>query len=124
MRQHITQDQLNSIKPDLKSNLIQIASLSIDNKNSPGEIHKLFTIGKLIEIINKHINPDYHIRVISQNGSLWQVEAKIYRKETKYLIDSLWDSFVWCFDDELRRKKIQEEIDLWKVPEELVDIKH
>jgi len=126
MRYHITPAQASQLPGNLMSNLIRNAGLGIEYTRDPGSIHKFFTIGKIIDLINSHVNSEYHINGLIRDHDGWLIDAKRYSKRKEELIDALWDVFCWCYDYEKRAEEMKTQEDIWnkKPDEDLVDKKY
>lgn len=124
MRYYVTIDQIKSIAPILIKSFIQIAGLDLEYKDDPERINKKFTVGKLIDLINKHINPEYRIQALYRTDFGWEVSTLAYSVKDKELIDVLWRAFVWSYDDRERKRQQEEKEKIWKNNDiNLVDVK-
>ena len=115
MRYYLTSAETSVIATNLLENIIRTCGLMQQYKLRPDIISQHLTIGKLIELVNSHINKSFHIENINFNRSgKWMIETATYTVSDMELVVALWKAVRWCYDDVDRIKKKKEEEDKWK----------
>ena len=111
MRQFITQNEWLEIPGYVREHIVQISGFTLIDQTN---IHEKFSIGLLLELINRHIESDFHIIKIEHSGGVWKIHAFSYSTEDRELLTALFKAFTWCYDDKKRKKEQEEQEKKWR----------
>lgn len=111
MRQYVSKNEWDKIPGYVKEHIIQVSGFSLLNQD---QIYKKFSIGLLLELINSHIEPDFHIIKLDFAGGTWKVTTFSYNTEDRELLVALFKAFLWCYDDKKRKSEQEKDESKWK----------
>ncbi len=121
MKLHIAKNQLDIANPIIIQHIVTIANFSQIPRDS---LHTYLSISTLLELLNSHIFASFHINLMRRDNNKWLVESDAYRVEDKELVDALWRSVQYAYDEEKRKAEIEEREKVWrKNDNELVHVK-
>jgi len=111
MRQFLSENEWSQIPAYVVEHIVQTSGFKLLDQS---KIYRKFNIGLLLDLINKRIEPEFHIIKIEHSGKFWKVSSFAYTTEDKELLISLFKAFVWCYDDKKRKQEKAEEEKKWK----------
>ncbi len=124
MLQYISKDFFGQLPNQVEDTLIRISGNYQVYISDPGNINQQFTIGIILDLLNRHINPDYHVTQFTFKNNIWKLDAPAYSTEDTELVVALWKALVYCYNEEKREKEREERERIWKESnEEMVTVR-
>jgi len=124
MQTFISKDLFLDSKGTVVQRVLEVANLKSQYISNRNDINEHLTIGSILSAINSHIDPGYHIYSMKMEGPKWSVESTISKVTNKTLVNALWKSCLYAYDEEARKKELEEKQKVWRNNEELVYIKN